>query len=302
MNLKSEELTHLGKIAILAAKKAGELISSYVDKNVSVQNKEGGDSLASQVVTEVDIKAQEIILNILAQSISDYDLALLTEESEDDKSRLEKDFFWCIDPMDGTLAFTKKMHGYAVSIGLVSKAGEPHIGVVYDPVTKTLYHAIKNQGAYLNEHPWRPDLSCQNTTDFLLNMDCGFIDNPIHNILKTKIENFLPELGLSTLKIRKQAGAVLNACWVVENAPGCYFKLAKPEPGGGSFWDFAATSCIIQEAGAFVSDIYGNVLELNQAGSTFMNHKGVLFASNKEIQTKIIELNRMLSDLENPSI
>jgi 3'-phosphoadenosine 5'-phosphosulfate (PAPS) 3'-phosphatase len=82
----------------------------------------------------------------------------------------------------------------------------------------------------------------------------------------------------------------MNACWVLEKQPACYFKFPKPELGGGSLWDFAATACIFQEAGALVSDINGNTLELNRHDSTFMNHQGALYSSHAVLAEKIIKL------------
>ena len=82
MNLK--EVT---KHAVQAALEAGELIRSYQDRKVEVLHKEGGGTYASQVVTEVDRKAQDSILRILGPSCEEFDLAVLTEESEDDGSR-----------------------------------------------------------------------------------------------------------------------------------------------------------------------------------------------------------------------
>lgn len=81
MILTNKDLLTLCNTAILAAKQAGKFIAENANKNIAIQNKTGADSLASQVVTEVDFKAQEIILKTLAKSILDYDLALLTEES-----------------------------------------------------------------------------------------------------------------------------------------------------------------------------------------------------------------------------
>ena len=52
--------------------------------------------------------------------------------------RLELNYFWCIDPLDGTLPFIEGKVGYAVSIGLVSRDGTPLIGVVCDPYHQTL--------------------------------------------------------------------------------------------------------------------------------------------------------------------
>ena len=99
-------------------------------------------------MTEVDFKSQQIILELIEPTLEKYDLALLSEEKEDDHSRFQKDYFWAIDPLDGTLPFIENMDGFAVSIALVSKAGIPIIGAVFDPTNSTLYHAIKGCGAF----------------------------------------------------------------------------------------------------------------------------------------------------------
>ncbi|WP_297093146.1 inositol monophosphatase family protein [uncultured Draconibacterium sp.] len=287
MQLTSTDLKTLCETAIEAAKKAGSLISEFSTKDVAVNNKEAADSLASQVVTEVDVKAQNTILEVLASSISKYDLALLTEESVDDKSRFEKDYFWCIDPMDGTLAFTEKTPGYAVSIALVSKSGEPVIGVVFDPLTQNLYYAVKGQGAFKNHKSWQPDLELKGKRTFTLHMDRTFLRYEPFDEFIFALEEKLQELNFKELKIQKKAGAVLNAIWTLDQAPGCYFKLPKPTPGGGSLWDFAATACIFNEIGAPATSFEGTPLDLNRSDSTFMNHRGVLYAGNKEIADTI---------------
>lgn len=78
-----------------------------------------------------------------------------------------------------------------------------------------------------------------------------------------------------------------DACWVVERAPALYFKFPKPKPGGGSLWDFAATTCLFKEFGLPATDIHGQPLMLNPGpktkGGPFMNHRGVLFASDPEL-------------------
>lgn len=74
----------------------------------------------------------------------------MTEESPDNRERLKKDFFWCIDPLDGTLPFIESTSGYAVSIALVAHDGTPYIGVIYDPVEQVLYHAVKGCGVLRN--------------------------------------------------------------------------------------------------------------------------------------------------------
>ena len=85
------------------------------------------------------------------------------------------------------------------------------------------------------------------------------------------------------------SGAVKNAWQVIESNQACYLKLPKKEDGGGSIWDFAATACIACETGTWVSDIHGQPLALNRRDSTFMNHKGVIFASNNTIAEFLIK-------------
>ena len=80
---------------------------------------------------------------------------------------------------------------------------------------------------------------------------------------------------------------VLNACYALENAPGCHFKFAKPEEGGGSIWDYAATACLFQEAGAVVNDVHGKPLDPNRSDSTFMNHRGAIYATDQILASAI---------------
>jgi len=78
----------------------------------------------------------------------------------------------------------------------------------------------------------------------------------------------------------------MNACGVLMNAPACYFKITGPS-GGGSLWDFAATACLTQEVGAVATDIRGRPLDLNRADSAFLNHRGVLFATDHALAQRI---------------
>ena len=289
MNLSSNDLQILSQLAISAAYAAGEIISKFTNQSIQVNSKTGGSSLASKVVTEVDLLCQNIIVQTLASCCKTYDLALLTEESPDNLDRLKKDFFWCIDPLDGTLPFIESSSGYAVSIALVSRQGISYIGVIYDPVEKNLYHAIKNQGAFKNSKKWT--LPCPTNQK-----DLFFIsDRSVKQLITfpqtlSALKSITKQLGYIQLSTIMHGGAAMNACWVLENSPACYFKFPKPENGGGSLWDYAATACIFIEIGAFVGDIHGNPLELNRADSTFMNHNGVLFCSNSLIAKHIINL------------
>ncbi len=288
MKLDNNDLTFLCQQAITAAWQAGRAIASMTGQQLEVKTKKGGASLASQVVTQVDHLAQEAILDILQPTCSRFDLALLTEESPDDFKRLEKDYFWCIDPLDGTLSFIESTPGYAVSIALVAKDGTPYIGVVYDPVEQTLYHAIKGGGTFKNDLPWqvKPTASQQLTVVF----DPSFKQHEKFSETVEKLKNHSLKMGYTNFKSIFYGGSVMNACQVLENSPACYFKLPKPEKGGGCLWDYAATVCIFLEMGAIASDMQGNPIDLNRSESIFLNHKGVLFTTDKVLADSILNL------------
>jgi myo-inositol-1(or 4)-monophosphatase len=288
MHLSSDDLQYLSECAITAAKEAGDLIAEYADKSVEVQIKEGSENLASQVVTEVDLRSESIIVEALQQTCKQYDLGLLAEERGDDGSRLEKDYFWCVDPIDGTLSFIEGVPGYAVSIALVSQAGEPLIGVVYDPLTKTLYSAVKGQGAMRNGEPWTlPPSSSLAGKPLSLVCDRALVEQPYYPRLLEHFESIAEKMGASGLRTLHKGGAVMNGCWVLENPPGCYFKFPKPQKGGGNLWDFAAITCLFNELGAIATDFHGQPLELNRAESTFMNQRGVLFTTDQALVAEI---------------
>ena len=280
------DLRGLTECAVDAALAAGKVIQAYCGGEVEVFSKKGGDTLASQVVTEVDRKAQDAILEVLRPSIDQYNLALLTEESEDDGSRFQQEYFWCIDPLDGTLAFSEGENGYAVSIGLVARDGSPQIGVVYDPVSEVLWQAAMGQGVQRNGQDGK--VSDRNHT-LTFTFDRSFEAHPQFLSLCDALCEVGRKFGLKDIQAIQFGGSVMNAMHSLENGPGCHLKLPKLEEGGGSLWDYAATACIFEEAGAWATDVFGQPLELNRKESTFMNHRGVLYASDPALAAAIIQ-------------
>lgn len=270
------DLTLLSHIAISAARAAGKVIKQYLHEDVVVEKKDTGAGYASQVVTVVDRACESAILPYLYPTCEQYDLALLSEETPDDGSRFEKDFFWCIDPMDGTLPFINKQPGFSVSIALIARDGTPIIGVVYDPSTDTLYHAIKGIGAYKNNKAWK----IRHANSYLSYVtDRSLQDTARASEIKSYLSKMQKKLGLNEVKEIAGAGSVLNGILVLENGPALMLKLPKKEHGGGSIWDFAAIACIFQELGLPATNFDGEKLDLNKSGGAFMNHQGIYFAN-----------------------
>lgn len=280
-------LQELCQVAVDAARSAGEIIQAHSNKEIAVSHKQGGGTLASQVVTEVDRMAEEAIVASIKPISEKHDIAILTEETPDDGSRFEKDYFWSIDPMDGTLAFVEKKPGYAVSIGLVGREGNPVLGVVYDPSLDVLWQAVKGLGVFRNGEAWKTN---QQSDMLTFAYDRSFETHPRFAESLDLLEAYAQTNGLKGVVASQHGGSVLNACHALENSPGCHFKFPKSGEGGGSLWDYAATACIFKEAGVVVSDMFGNPLDLNRADSTFMNHRGVVYATDAKLAEQVCGL------------
>lgn len=264
-----------------AARLAGAHIAAARPR--SIARKTGATSAASEVVTEVDRQAQALILEALAPTLDRYDLAVLTEEAPDDGRRLRADHFWCIDPLDGTLPFIEGVAGYAVSVALVSRSGAPLIGVVFDPESAVCYTAASGLGVHRDGAPWHEESAADSLSVFL---DRSALDRPDHAQVLDALRRLAAELGLGEPKMHVGAGAVMNACGVLESPPALYLKRPKATLGGGSLWDFAATACLFAEAGAVATDLAGAPLDLNRSDSTYMNHRGVMYATSEAIAAR----------------
>ena len=283
MKLSSLGLTELADLAVLAATEAGHMIAE--SRPVEVRHKANATSLASQVVTEIDRRSEDIIVGHLMPTLERFKLGLLTEERQDDRSRLTAEYFWCIDPLDGTLPFVEGRPGYAVSIALVDRNGTPHIGVVHDPVERVTQHAIRNVGAFRDGQRW-PSESRIDGDVLSVFVDRSFLERNDRDSLMKALSQIAQDMGLSDVRLEVGSGAVMNACGVIYHSPACYFK-PPTSTGGGSLWDFAATACLFRELGAVATDMFGEPLDLNRPDSTFMNHRGVLFATDEAIAARV---------------
>lgn len=127
-------------VAVHLAQEAGAAIMAYYQTGLDVDHKAGDEP-----VTAADQIADELIAGGLRSAFPED--GLLTEESDDDLSRLGKERVWIVDPLDGTTEFISETGEFAVQIALTSH-GQPVLGVVYHPVRKRLFYATDGHGAY----------------------------------------------------------------------------------------------------------------------------------------------------------
>ncbi|MDO6800821.1 inositol monophosphatase family protein [Wenyingzhuangia sp. 1_MG-2023] len=274
MELSITQLQELRETAKKTALEAGKYVMSKFNEDYEIGSK-GTNSMASDIVTEVDINAQKMITAALLPSIQKYDLGWLGEETPDDGSRLIKDYFWTVDPIDGTLPFTKKTNGFSVAIGLVSKAGKAVVGVAYDPYHDNLYDAVVGDKAYKNGEEFKITYNKNKPLTFY--GDLSFNSSGAYPYLVQSLEKISEAKYGGKLEVVSHQGAVINAMCVIENAPAVYIKPHRDKVGGGCAWDFAASSCIAEVVGVKVTDYFGNEINLNKELNTFMNTEGIRY-------------------------
>lgn len=126
--------------AIISSIKAGKAILEVYEGTVEVEYKDDRSPL-----TAADKKSHEVIL----EGLKNTGIPMLSEEgrSIEFDERKEWDTLWVIDPLDGTKEFIKRNGEFTVNIALV-ESGVPTMGVIYVPVSETLYFGDESTGAY----------------------------------------------------------------------------------------------------------------------------------------------------------
>ena len=119
---------------------AGRIILEIYEGDFSVEYKADNSPL-----TTADKKANDYIVGVLEKEFPH--MSILAEESADDSERLDNDWCWIVDPLDGTKEFVKRNGEFTVNIALSFK-GQSVLGVVYVPVIDEMYWGYSDGGAF----------------------------------------------------------------------------------------------------------------------------------------------------------
>lgn len=129
-----------------AAITAGEIAMSFYGNQPKQWDKGGGQG----PVCEADLAIDAMLNERFSQERPDY--AILSEETEDDKTRCHADEVFIIDPIDGTRSFLNKHENFATSIA-IARDGVVTEAVVHLPAKGLIFSARLGAGAWLNGDP-----------------------------------------------------------------------------------------------------------------------------------------------------
>ncbi len=226
------------EIVVKIAKDAGDAIMKIYDKDFQIDYKDDKSPL-----TEADTKSNEIICEALARAYPE--IPILSEENKAAEYAVRKnwEYFWLIDPIDGTKEFIKKNGEFTVNIALIHK-NSPVLGVVYAPALGDMYQAKKGEGAFKNGEK----LPLQTNPDLKEKM--SVVASKSH--LSDETQAFIDALDTKEIE-QVSKGSSLKLCMVAEGEADIYPRLAPTME-----WDTAAADAVVRESGKMTYQFENN--------------------------------------------
>jgi myo-inositol-1(or 4)-monophosphatase len=253
-----------------AVREAGHIARRFYGGEYKKWDKEKG----SGPVTEADLAVDAFLTNRLRSARLDY--GWLSEETEDDRARLDARRIFIVDPIDGTLAFVKGKPHFTICAGIVED-GRPIAGVVYNPVTDECFRARKGGGAQLNGLP----IFASART---LIEGCRLLgDKPM---FQHAAWNTPPNVPWPAMEIEQRSSIAYRVALVATGQWDAMMALSAKHD-----WDLAAADIILTEAGGRLTTHKGDVLRYNGTDATQPSVVGAGMALHAELLKRVQHLN-----------
>jgi len=197
-------------------------------------------------VTEADLAIDAYLREKLTSARKDY--GWLSEETEDDASRLGAEATFIVDPIDGTLAFVRGKPHFTICIAIV-RAGRPVASVVYNPVSDELFRAALGEGASCNGARIAPS-ACTSVEGCRMLGDRAMFEH--------KAWSVAPNIAWPAMHIESRSSIAYRMVLVARGDFDAMLALSAKHD-----WDLAAADLIVSEAGARLSTHRGEMLVYN---------------------------------------
>ena len=238
---------------VTIAKEAGKAIMQVYKQDFEVEYKQDSSPL-----TLADKKANDIIEDGLNQL--SVNLPIISEEGDDIlyKDRKHWQYFWLVDPLDGTKEFAKKNDEFTVNIALIHK-DKPVLGVVYAPALDICYWAKQGEGAFKDGKKLPLKAADQHNTYKIIVSRSHMSD---------ETQAFIDAIDTNKEKELISIGSSLKICLVAEGEADIY-----PRLGPTMEWDTGAAHAIVNESGGQLNDQKNNnVLKYNTSEKLLNNY------------------------------
>src|SRR5690606_39186476 len=136
------------EVAIGAARRAGEILKNWTG---ALEEAWKGPI---NPVTAADRESERILIAALREAFPD-DAIVSEESSASAEGEVAGRRRWYVDPLDGTVNFSRGIPHWCVSVALVDETGVTRCAVVYAPLSGELFTAVRGGGAFLDGRPIR---------------------------------------------------------------------------------------------------------------------------------------------------
>lgn len=208
-------------------------------------------------VTRADLAANSIIYSHL-QALTP-DIPIITEEMELAPYRERKNWscYWLVDPLDGTKEFIKRNHQFTINIALVER-NRVKMGIVYVPVSHTIYGGIVGEGAFKTVDSERCSIRTRNLEQRLQESQAIEVVASI-NHCNDATNKIISDLESNIAKVsRRSIGSSLKFCLLAEGVADVYPRMAPT-----CEWDTAAAQAVLEAAGGAVYQLNLTPLKYN---------------------------------------
>ncbi len=255
-----EELNIIFDSLVSICAHAGELILDVYSREFPVEMKEDNSPL-----TQADRASHEYICSKLETiKVDGRIIPLISEEGEiaPHEKRRNWDYYWLIDPLDGTKEFVKKNGEFTVNIALM-KNSRPYAGIVYVPVTGAVYYGSEPTGSFraavkdgksVNAIQL-PDESINRRDDVLV--AAGSRSHRSEDFDKF-VNEWASDKGYSSVEVIT-AGSSLKFCMIAEGAADIYPRFSPTME-----WDTAAAHAVVEGAGRSCTSLDGSEFPYNK--------------------------------------
>ncbi len=259
--IEDKKLFKIKDVLVEIIRRAGIAVMGYYQSNYQIKEKESD----AGPVTQADLAAERIILQGL-QGISEMEgVAFLSEESPDNLDRLEKEWVWIIDSLDGTKDFIDETGEFSILVGLV-KAGQPVLAVIYKPSSDQLYWAVQGKGAYLEEAGKQQVLRVSEEIN-----PSRFVLLESRNHPSEVNQRLINELRIGKVRLCGSVGVKVGLIARGEAHLNVNTSNKTWE------WDVCAADLILREAGGKLTDLEGNDFIYNKLDPR--NYRGYVASS-----------------------
>jgi myo-inositol-1(or 4)-monophosphatase len=247
------DLNKVCEMAVEFVKSAGD--SALVNwNNISIEKHIDG----VDVTTSTDKKIEKDFFEFVQKNFPETGF----KGEEFQELNKEGEYYWMIDPIDGTKFYAAEIPFWTVTVALVYK-DEPVVGIIYNPVSNQLYSAIKGKGAYLNGKQIHVT-SESNISKVQVSLDMA-INSEQFIERSEKITQMLDRLYASVYRVRSLGAGAISLSWL---AQGFFGAFVDPYRKSSKFVDVYGGLLIAQEAGAVVykhklegeEDLYSSIV------------------------------------------